>query len=502
MKFSFDIPVRYNLAFVLILFTALLLRTATLNEYYFLSDYDEYFTVKTVMGIYESKFESGRCITPENLMANDAQQLLHDSMRDFGNNTLYNFILGVYIRVVGFNDIKLRYFSVLFGILAIALIHPIGREMKAKNHQILTAMALLAFNPILIQYSEIIRAYSWCVFLALLFFLFNLRAIKQPKLIFNWVFIGLLGLAMFLSHYLMVYVIGTSFLFLAYHFRKTIWQQYAMLLSYSIVGFCAVLFVASNPQFIQSVESKNSSLQKQASLSNESQKTRKIESLSLKSFATGGVSYLNQYYCYSRLPMGIARSVAGNIGMWILGAILLVLPGILIYSIASNTPQPQIALALWMCAAANIMVFLLVLYSKHDTSFSIKYTIFTLPFYLIAIAFQRTRKRYAAIAFAATAIISFSSGINGIVNHYEKPIAIDVDHIKHQILPTNRNELMALIPFLDSPPDNCVQVHSKQEVIFLALVNPNWMRINMCITEDSTPANSCESLNFRFVLLH
>ena len=502
MKSLFDTPLRYRLSFTLILAGALFFRTANLDEYFFFSDYDEYFTVKTVMGIYESKLEAGQCVTPENLVTGNAQQLLQDSMRDFGNNTLYNFILGAYIHTVGFSDINLRLFSVLFGILAIILIHPIGREMQAKNHHILLAAALLAFNPSLISYSDIIRAYSWCVFLALLYFLYHIRALKNPERTVNWIWIGFLGLAMFLSHYLMVYLIGTSFLFLVYHFRGTILRQRAFLLSYGIAGICAVLFIVTNPQFIASVASKNASLQEQASQSDPTLKSRKIDEITPKSFATGTITYLNQYYCYSSFPLGIARIILGETFAWITGVLLLLLPCVLLFSLARSELSSPIKLALWMGLAANVMVLALVILSKHDTSFSIKYTIFSLPLYLIAISFANPKKRVFIFAVAATALMGLSSCVNAFVNHYQKQIVLEIDGTEHEIFPENRTDLSTITPTPQARGENCVAVNSKQEVIFLALQNPDWMPINMCIRPDSSAIENCSYLNIRFKLLY
>jgi hypothetical protein len=502
MKSLFDTPLRYSLGFAVILAGALFFRTANLDEYFFFSDYDEYFTVKTVMGIYESKLEAGKCVTPENLLADNAQQLLQDSMRDFGNNTLYNFILGAYIHTVGFSDINLRLFSVLFGILAIILIHPIGREMQAKNHQILLAASLLAFNPVLISYSDIIRAYSWCVFLALLYFLFHIRALKYPERIVNWIWIGLLGVAMFLSHYLMIYLIGTSFLFLVYHFRRSIQRQRKFLLSYGIMGGCAALFIITNPQFIASVSSKNASLQEQASQSDQTLKSRKIDEITPKSFATGAINYLNQYYCFSSFPLGIARIIMGESIALIAGVLLLILPCVLLFNLARSELSSPIKLALWMGLAANVMVLALVILSKHSTSFSVKYTIFSLPLYLIAISFATPKKRVFIFALAATALMAFSTCVNSFVNHYQKQIALEVGGTSHEVLPENRAEINALTPMPQSNGANCVAVRSEQEVIFLALQNPDWMSMNLCIQPDSSAYNTCDFLDIRFKLLY
>jgi uncharacterized membrane protein len=502
MKFLFDTPLRYRLAFACIVACALFFRIANLREYSFFSDYDEYFTVKTVMGIYEAKLEPGQCVAPGSLVPSDTQQLLHDSMRDFGNNTLYNFLLGAYIHTVGLSDLNLRLFSVFFGVLTIILVHRIGREMNARNHHILLAAALLACNPILIHYADIIRAYSWSVFLTMLYFLFHIKAIKQPARAINWLWIGILGLAMFLSHYLMVYVIGTSCLFLVYHFRKTILQQRYMLLSYGIMGCCALLFIITNPQFIESVSSKNSSLQVQANQTDPTLKTRKIEQITLGSFADGAVSYLNQYYCYSYFPLGMARRFAGQPGLLILGVLLLILPAILLYTIARSQPSLPVQLALWMGMAANVMVFALAIASQHSTSFSIKYTIFSLPLYLIALAFSTSEKRWFRYALGLTAFISFTSCVNAVVNNYQKPIALEIGGQSREVLPIHRDELLAPMRLPDSLRDNCVYVYSEQEVIFLALSNPEWMPVNMCIPADSSGFPSCDFIDIRYRLLH
>lgn len=502
MKFSFDTPVIYRLSFLILVVVALGLRMANLDEMSCFADYDEYFTVKTVTGLYEQKFAITHCAVPASMQPQDISGILHDSMRDFGNNTLYNVLLTVYTRAVGFSDYKLRLFSVFFGIASLLLIHLIGKALSMKHSSILLCAALVCFNPILMSYSDIIRAYSWCVFLSLLFFLLHVRVMKNPSSTRLWVGIAVTGFAMFLSHYLMAYVMGISFCFLVIHYRKELAFQWKMLAAYGVMGFCSILFIAVNPQFLDTVSNKNESLQEQANQTDSTKKTRTIESMNAISFAEGAVSYLNQYYCYSYLPLGIALKFFGNGALFLLGILLLFLPAALIVLMLKSNPPPAVKLAIFMGLGANLMVFVLAIVSNHSTSFSIKYTIFSLPFYLIAITYCYPQKRFYGLLLGATALISLGSCINGVLNNYHKPIYLTIQGIDKTVPP---GDVHTITPVLTGDgtikSNSCISVFSQTEAIFLTNLDPRLWESPICYGPQAHNQESCDSLDFRFRMM-
>jgi hypothetical protein len=98
--------------------------------------------------------------------------------------------------------------------------------------------------------------------------------------------------------------------------------------------------------------------------------------------------------------------------------------------------------------------------------------------------------------------MTLSSSVNAYVNHFQKKIAFDVGGTLHEILPENSPDISALIPLPQSYGANCVAVRSEQEVIFLALQNPDWMLHNLCIQPESSVSDTCEFLDIRFKLLY
>ena len=76
------------------------------------------------------------------------------------NPPIYRLLLGVWLNLVGWSAFTARLFSVLPGIVLVAIAYRLARELKFPRETALTAMALCAASPMLIYYSQEAKGYS------------------------------------------------------------------------------------------------------------------------------------------------------------------------------------------------------------------------------------------------------------------------------------------------------------------------------------------------------
>lgn len=93
---------------------------------------------------------------------------------------MYYLLLSNWAKVFGLNEFSLRFFSALFGTLALIAIFYLGRYLFNNEAGILAAF-LAAINPTLLWYSQEARQYSYLLFMSLLSVIFLLKLLKQGK---------------------------------------------------------------------------------------------------------------------------------------------------------------------------------------------------------------------------------------------------------------------------------------------------------------------------------
>ena len=99
---------------------------------------------------------------------------------------LYYFSLALFARLFGFNDLVLRLFSIIFGLLAIAIFYIFLKETFDENIAFFSSL-ILVFLPIFIFSSREPRMYPMLLFLVILSFFFFNRLIKEKS---TWYIIG------------------------------------------------------------------------------------------------------------------------------------------------------------------------------------------------------------------------------------------------------------------------------------------------------------------------
>ena len=80
---------------------------------------------------------------------------------------LYFLSLWIWTSLTADSEFTLRFPSVLFGTLAIAMVYPLAIRMVSRRVGLMT-MGLMAISPFLVMYSRIARPYSAALFFALL----------------------------------------------------------------------------------------------------------------------------------------------------------------------------------------------------------------------------------------------------------------------------------------------------------------------------------------------
>jgi hypothetical protein len=131
---------------------------------------------------------------------------------------LYYVVAWPWLHVVGSHEAALRSLSALFGIAVVPVAYLIGRELASRAVG-LAGAALVAFNPLLIWYSQEARPYSLLVLLSALALLFFARAPRRPgaqRELWLWAFAASLAL---LTHYFAAFLVVPQGLWLAWAWR-------------------------------------------------------------------------------------------------------------------------------------------------------------------------------------------------------------------------------------------------------------------------------------------
>jgi hypothetical protein len=144
---------------------------------------------------------------------------------------------------------------------------------------------------------------------------------------------------------------------------------------------------------------------------------RKLEPVSAGTLVPKSILYFDQFYTGNTYAMKWVQALAGDRLMYVSGALLLCIPLLLLLFLEKNDDSRKwINLWLWIIMAGHAGALLLVFLSGHMISLGIKYTMFSIPMYLMAIAFFTKRNLITrgvfVVLFAGslfTCIGSFSS---------------------------------------------------------------------------------------------
>src|SRR3990172_5884395 len=131
------------------------------------------------------------------------------------NPPVYRLLLGAWLDAVGWSAFTARLFSALPGVILVAVVYRLARDLKMPRPVALTAMALCAASPMLIYYSQEAKAYSLVAMAATASVLLWLRLLPHPHTpkhknggVGVW---GLWGVSLLLalgSHYIAIFLIA------------------------------------------------------------------------------------------------------------------------------------------------------------------------------------------------------------------------------------------------------------------------------------------------------
>ena len=139
------------------------------------------------------------------LVRGDLGHLLSGIPKTEQTPPLYYVLAWLWTRLFGTGEVGLRSLSAVFGIATIPVAWALARRL-ASERAALVAAALVAFNPLLVWYSQEARAYSLLVLLAALSVLLLLRALDEPtwRRLLAWAAVAALALA---THYFALFVV-------------------------------------------------------------------------------------------------------------------------------------------------------------------------------------------------------------------------------------------------------------------------------------------------------
>lgn len=135
---------------------------------------------------------------------------------------LYFYLLHFWVALVGTSEFGVRFFSLWFGVVTVALVYRVGSYLKDR-HVGWWAAFLAALTPLLVDEAQQARMYTLVIFLATLSTYLLLRAVntRQPRL---WIGYVLSATASLYVHYSFVYILAAQNLCSALEFWNS-WHR-------------------------------------------------------------------------------------------------------------------------------------------------------------------------------------------------------------------------------------------------------------------------------------
>jgi len=161
----------------------------------------------------------------------------------------YFYILHLWMKLFGEQDVLLRLLSVLAGILTIPIVYLTGKELNSRKLGFISAI-FIAINSPLIYYSQEVRYYSFLALFSILSFLFLLKVKNKPV---KKHYIGLIiaNLAILYSFLIgFAFVAAQTLLFLIYLYVKDKQNIKPFIYSQIITLLCYLPFLFTLPQLL------------------------------------------------------------------------------------------------------------------------------------------------------------------------------------------------------------------------------------------------------------
>lgn len=162
-------------------------------------------------------FHHDEVITVMRVIPGSFGHMLHEVKVSESNPPLYYVLAWGWAKEFGRTEWGIRSLSALLGALTVPLGYAIGRQL-ANRRVGLILTGLLAFNPMLIWYSQEARSYALLVFFGALSFLFFVRALdtRRGRDLALWAAVSALALC---SHYFAFFAVGIEAVWLAVALR-------------------------------------------------------------------------------------------------------------------------------------------------------------------------------------------------------------------------------------------------------------------------------------------
>ena len=203
--------------------------------------FDEKYSVLTANGISDSALSGKTIFTNKDVkeLSTFSNVVKANISRDGGNGILYAGLLYCWTNIFGPSDVSARMISVLFGVALILLVFFFTRDFLKDHNLALIAMFLVAISPLLVIYSQQVRAYEMAAFFSMAATYCFLKIIfeKDNRQFLIYTLYTFCVVCSLLSHYQTAYVfIGHALIMLVFSRDKKVWL--AMLPVFSLVVLC------------------------------------------------------------------------------------------------------------------------------------------------------------------------------------------------------------------------------------------------------------------------
>jgi len=212
-----------NWAILAIVLAGLMLRLHQLARHDFWAD--EVLTIEIASGVYSGQ----------------GQAFYHSAVEK--NPPFYYALIRQWLHLFGPGEFSLRFFSVLFSVLAVFFIYKLGVLFFDKVIALIAA-GLIAFSPFQVWYAQEARMFSLAVFLSCISLYFFFKALQEENRI-NWAgyFISSLGLIFTVYYAFLLFIPQLAIVLCAY--RKSFLRWFFS------AGLAVLIFVFSAlPRFI------------------------------------------------------------------------------------------------------------------------------------------------------------------------------------------------------------------------------------------------------------
>ena len=171
-------------------------------------------------------------ITAMRVLPGGLSHLFHEVRVSESNPPLYYLLAWGWAKAFGLGEVGLRSLSALLGVAVVPVAYLIGRELSSRRAGLVLA-AFVAFNPMLIWYSQEARSYALLIFFCALSLYFFLRALNrgEERDLWFWALSSALALG---SHYFAFFLVAIEAAWLLVAWRD---RLRAFLPAVALVGF-------------------------------------------------------------------------------------------------------------------------------------------------------------------------------------------------------------------------------------------------------------------------